>query len=136
MGKRVNKNVWIFKVTVHVFYFGHLEMQLMTCGNQTNPNCCFSEPFCSLCSHLQLGLTRSSSSFPTPSFSPVFPSRIFGSCLAHSTVSPPAEPVDVHRPGSAGCYHGSKVPLQFPRHPRGGQHPAWAGGSCCDHSHC
>lgn len=73
MGKRVNKNLWIFKVTIHLFYFSHLEIQLMTCENQTNPNCCFSEPFCSLCSHWQLGLTWSSSSFPTPSFFPVFP---------------------------------------------------------------
>ena len=135
MGKRVNKNLWIFKVTIHVVYFGHLEFPLMTCGNQTNPNCCFSEPFCSLRSHLQLGLTRSSSSLPTPSVS-CLPFSCVWSCLAHSTVSPPAEPVDVHRPGSAGCYHGSKVPLQFPCHSRGSQHPAWAGNPCCDHSHC
>lgn len=42
--------------------------------------------------------------------------------LMDSTVSPSADPTDVHRADAAGCHHGTEVPVKLACHPRGRQH--------------
>lgn len=97
--------------------------------------CSFTVFHC-LISHLPASLPTFLILSPTITlFASTLPCSLLMMALMDSTVSPSADPTDVHRADAAGRHHGTQVPVKLACHPRGRQHTVRPNQRSGHHSH-